>query len=347
MAQFARPTSDLDNTGVWTTEPLWSDIDDGASADGTVVVSDTTPVVTEPFTVDLGTITDPVTSTGHIVRIRWAKNAGGGGAKTIRIELRQGYVNESTLGTLISTDDYSLNSTTLQNDETTLSTGEANSITDYSDLQLRIMGVASNRALKVDFAELEVPDAPTAYTETSTDDVDVTDDTTPVKTITPAVADDADVTDDTTPVKAATQAPADDIGVTDSTTRIAPAVREVIEPVGVTELVSPAKSTTVEITEAIGVTDGSASALTITRIITGPVGVTDLTTKSETGAEEVVEAVGVTDSVLHVDPTLQFIYPDGDILSGGWETAPTAGQPLADQIDEDPSVDTDYIFEEV
>ncbi len=111
MAQFARPISDLDNTGVWTTTPLWSDIDDGASPDGTVVVSDTTPVVTEPFTVDLGTITDPVTGSGHVLRIRWAKNAGGGGNKTIRIELREGYVNESTLGTLIATDDYAINST--------------------------------------------------------------------------------------------------------------------------------------------------------------------------------------------------------------------------------------------
>ncbi len=161
MAQFARPTSDLDNTGSWTTEPLWSDIDDGASADGTVVVSDSTPVVTEPFTVDLGsTITDPGVGTGHVLRIRWAKNAGGGGNMTIRIELREGYVNESTLGSLRATDDYAINSTTLTTDATTMSEAEANAITDYSDLQIRVMGVAATRALKVDFVELETPDGP-------------------------------------------------------------------------------------------------------------------------------------------------------------------------------------------
>jgi len=44
--------------------------------------------------------------------------------------------------------------------------------------------------------------------------------------------------------------------------------------------------------------------------------------------------------------TLQYLYPDGDQLSGGWETAPTAGQDLSDQIDEDPAVDTDYIYED-
>lgn len=44
---------------------------------------------------------------------------------------------------------------------------------------------------------------------------------------------------------------------------------------------------------------------------------------------------------------VQYLYPDGDILSGGWETAPTPGQALNVQIDEDPPVDTDYIFEDV
>ena len=161
MAQFARPTGDLDNTGSWTPDvgpALWEDLDDGASADGNTVVSDSSPTTSEPFTVDLGTITDPTISTGHILRIRWAKNSGGGGSKTIRIELREGYVNESTQGTLIATDDYSLNSTTLQNDETALSGAEADNIGDYSDLQIRVMGVSSNRALQVDFVELETPD---------------------------------------------------------------------------------------------------------------------------------------------------------------------------------------------
>ena len=158
MAQQAQPISDLDNTGSWTSTPLWSKINEGGGGDGTVIVSDTTPVVTEPFTVDLSTITDPAKSTGHDLKIRWAKNAGGGGNKTIRIELREGYVNESTLGTLIATDDYAINSTTLRTDSTTMSGAEADAITDYSDLQIRVMGVAGNRALKVDFVELEIID---------------------------------------------------------------------------------------------------------------------------------------------------------------------------------------------
>ena len=158
MAQQAQPISDLDNTGSWTSTPLWSKIEEGGSGDGTVILSDTTPVVTEPFTVDLSTITDPTKSTGHFLKIRWAKNAGGGGNKTIRIELREGYVNESTLGTLIATDDYAINSTTLRTDQTELGTSEADAITDYADLQIRVMGVSGNRQLQVDFVELEIVD---------------------------------------------------------------------------------------------------------------------------------------------------------------------------------------------
>ncbi len=154
MAQFARPISDLDNTGLWAPTPLWSRID---SPDGFVVTSDTTPTVDEPFTVDLSNLLDVGASSDHILRIRWAKASGGGGGKTIRIELREGYVSEGSQGTLIATDDYTINSTTLQTDETTLSAGEADSITDYEDLQIRVMGVTGNRALKVDYVELEAP----------------------------------------------------------------------------------------------------------------------------------------------------------------------------------------------
>ncbi len=171
MAQFARPiTPDLDNTGLWITAPLWSKINEGGGGDGVVVVSDSNPTTSEPFTVDLETITDPESATGHILRIRWAKNSGGGGNKTIRIELREGYVSEGSQGTLIATDDYAINSTTLRTDATTMSAGEANSITDYADLQIRVMGVSSNRALKVDFVELETGDAPPTPVETMSQD---------------------------------------------------------------------------------------------------------------------------------------------------------------------------------
>jgi len=45
-------------------------------------------------------------------------------------------------------------------------------------------------------------------------------------------------------------------------------------------------------------------------------------------------------------PILQYIYPDGDVLGLGWDSAPTGGQPLYQQIDETTLDLADYIFEE-
>ncbi len=172
MAQFARPSSDI-VTSPWTTTPLWSDIDDGASPDGTVILSDSSPDSTEPFAVELSDVTDPSSSTGHIIRCHWAKNSNGGGAHRGQAELRQGYVSEGSQGTLIATlTGAAIDTTTLTTQTYTLSAAEADNITDYSDLQLRVWaeksnGTTGNRVWKIDYVELEVPDAgSTTYDET-------------------------------------------------------------------------------------------------------------------------------------------------------------------------------------
>lgn len=172
MAQFALPTSDLDNTGVWGTTPLWSKIEEGvASADGTVITADGTPTSAEPFTVDLGTVTDPAVATGHIIRAHWAKDSTGGADYDLVIELREGYVSEASQGTLRATATFGPEAgATLQTDSYTLSAAEANSISDYSDLQFRIYaqknGGGANRNVQIDAVELEVPDAATTYQKT-------------------------------------------------------------------------------------------------------------------------------------------------------------------------------------
>ena len=166
MAQFVRPISDID-TGVWTTTPLWSDIDEGGAGDGTVVLSDSTPGSAEPFSVDGATVTDPAVSTGHIIRARWAKNATDGASHLGVVELRQGYVSEASQGTLVATlTGPAISGNTLQIDTYTLSGAEADSITNYSDLQLRSWaqksGGGPGRQWQTDFIELEVPDAAAA-----------------------------------------------------------------------------------------------------------------------------------------------------------------------------------------
>lgn len=166
MAQFVRPISTLDNTGVWVTAPLWSKIDDSVgSGDADSISADGSPTSGEPFTVDGSTVTDPLSSTGHVLRVR-ASKASGGANYNVVVQLRQGYVNEASPGTLIATLTASTIATTATTYTLTLSGGEADSITDYSDLQFRVYGEknggGSNRNTTVYDVELEVPDAPTS-----------------------------------------------------------------------------------------------------------------------------------------------------------------------------------------
>jgi len=167
MAQFVRPISDITNAGSWTNTPLWSDIADSVgSGDGSQVDSDSSPTASETFTVDGGTVSDPGVGTGHTLRFRGSKSSSSSGADyDIVVQLRQGYVNESTLGTLIVTGTIvAVSDTTLITDTTSLSIAQANSITDYADLQFRCWAVknggGAGRACRIVDMELETPDAP-------------------------------------------------------------------------------------------------------------------------------------------------------------------------------------------
>ena len=163
MAQFVRPIADLDNTGLWTTTPLWSKIDDSVgSGDADFISSDASPVSGEMFTVDGSTVTDPVSSIDHILRIRSSKTAGGANNDVV-VELRQGYTSEASQGTLIATLTGLVTTDVPTTFTLTLSAAQANSITNYADLQFRCWmakngGGASSQGFIYD-VELEVPNA--------------------------------------------------------------------------------------------------------------------------------------------------------------------------------------------
>ena len=88
---------------------------------------------------------DPLVNTGHIMRIRLQKNDVGGALVEFIGELRQGYLSEAAQGTLIAT---AVNDTDVDNIFTTvvytLTAGEADAITNYADLDVR---VRSNQTL--------------------------------------------------------------------------------------------------------------------------------------------------------------------------------------------------------
>jgi hypothetical protein len=144
MPQYGRPSTDA-SIGAYTdqgggTTNIWDTINETVASDADYIRSVADPS-NAPYVTKLTAVTDPVSSTGHTIRARMGTDVSSGGNQIdATVQLRQGYVSEGTPGTLIATltqsnisagsfTDYSYN----------LSAGEANSITDYSDLYLRVV----------------------------------------------------------------------------------------------------------------------------------------------------------------------------------------------------------------
>jgi hypothetical protein len=156
--QFGRPSADV-SAGAYTPTPVWQQLDDAAADDDTSVVdSANNPAETDGtgFEVALGSIPDPQSSTGHIVRVRGRRN---GGARTVTLNWRlyQSSTAIAAAQSLTMTDSY-------QTSSHTLSSAEADAITNYSDLRVRVWGTTSGGGagskLRVTWIELEMPDAP-------------------------------------------------------------------------------------------------------------------------------------------------------------------------------------------
>lgn len=142
MTQTARPETDA-LVGTWTdqdagTTDLWSTIDEASANDADYVESEVAPAAS-PYVTFLSAVTDPASSADHSVHYRYAKDAAGGSQIDLDVELRQGYVDEGTPGTLIASNSHVNISDTWTDGSFTLSAGEADSITDYSDLALRFV----------------------------------------------------------------------------------------------------------------------------------------------------------------------------------------------------------------
>jgi hypothetical protein len=157
-AQFGRPSADI-SAGSYTPTPVWQQLDEGSADDDTSVVdSANNPGESDGtgFEVALGSVPDPQSSSGHVVRVRARRN---GGARTITLNWRlyQGSTPIIAAKSLQMTDSY-------QTSSYTLTGGEADAITDYSDLRVRVWGTTSGGGagskLRVTWIELETPDAP-------------------------------------------------------------------------------------------------------------------------------------------------------------------------------------------
>lgn len=161
-AQFARPDSDItkdnwdDAAGGNNDNVLYDEIDESVQNDadystsGPISILDTT----ETWEVGLSNIIDPETSSNHVVRYAYGKDAAGGVQINLTVRLMQG-----------STEIASWPHANIGNGFTlatqTLSAAQADSITNYSDLRLRFtadysLSIAA-RSAQISWAELEVP----------------------------------------------------------------------------------------------------------------------------------------------------------------------------------------------
>jgi len=137
-AQYARPTTDVTD-GTWTDQAggviLFAAIDEVTASDADYIQSANATTTADVSEIALGTITDPAVSTGHIIRYRYGKDTASGDVVNLTVSLRQGTATEIAAWTHT---DIGVGPTTVAQ---TLTTAQADAVTDYSALRLRLSSV--------------------------------------------------------------------------------------------------------------------------------------------------------------------------------------------------------------
>ena len=89
MAQFGRPISDI-SAGGWVPSSggdLYAMLDEVSASDSDYIQGDSSDTAAEVL---LSTVTDPVSSSGHILRFRAQSSGGGGAPERLDVELYEG-----------------------------------------------------------------------------------------------------------------------------------------------------------------------------------------------------------------------------------------------------------------
>lgn len=144
MPQFGRPSADTNNPGSYTDQGggsvnIYTTIDEVAPASDADYIQSPEDPANAVYVTKLSNLVDPVSSTGHILRWRRGKSVGAGGNQIDCLaELRQTYVSEASLGTLITSKNVVDIPDAFTDDSITLSAAEADAITDYTSLFFRL-----------------------------------------------------------------------------------------------------------------------------------------------------------------------------------------------------------------
>lgn len=157
MAQFARPDSDV-LTGNWTPTPLYEEINEVTASDTDYIRSEDNPS-NDLCEMGLSDLTDPVSSSGHIIRYRYQKGETGGG-QPANIDVTVRLLDGASEIWSVTHSDIAAG---WVDGQATLSGGEADSIGDYTDLRIEFTANMSAGARtswsEKSWAEFEVPDA--------------------------------------------------------------------------------------------------------------------------------------------------------------------------------------------
>lgn len=143
MAQFGRPSTDTTRDN-WeeddgTTTDIFDQIDEASADDNDFIRTGLTPT-DDVYVTKLTNVEDPISSSNHIVRYRYRKEATGGDQINLTVQLRQGYTNEGSPGTLIASASHTdISGSAWTAGTFTLSGAEADNITDYTSLYLRFL----------------------------------------------------------------------------------------------------------------------------------------------------------------------------------------------------------------
>jgi archaellum component FlaF (FlaF/FlaG flagellin family) len=165
--QFARPDSDITNNNNWDDPApggdndniLYDEIDEPTRNDADYTTSGPIDIIldnSETWEVGLSDVTDPQSSSGHIVKYVYRKDSSGNPQIDLTVTLLQGTT------TIASWSHNNINQNFVLREQT-LTAVQANSITDYTDLRLRFtavhagIGLGSHTVI-ISWAELVVPD---------------------------------------------------------------------------------------------------------------------------------------------------------------------------------------------
>lgn len=296
LQQVGGPTSDI-AAGSWTTAPLFSKISQGSPDDSTSIASEVLGVAgtTTVAKIGLGSLTDPVSSVGHAIYARAKATFTLGTTASLKVELRQSSTLIATLTAAALTSSFAFYTYTL-------SSGETDSITDYTALALWItgtFGVGNLGGVQVSWAKIQTPNvgAVQVLSRSITDTAAGADVLTRGLLQSRALSDSASGTDTLTRTLVLARSLSDSASGTDALTRGLTQARTLSDTASGSDVLTRVTTKSRAITDSANGTDVLARALVLARTLTDSVSGSDALTRALILVRALADSASGTDSL--------------------------------------------------